>query len=616
VSLTGRKQGLMYSLLGALFFILALSPSPLRAASSLPQIRKELQKNGHAVICVVLDDEPGPGSRTVAPTLELRMRGYRVSQDRCLAALGGNGYSLRYRYRYSPVLALEITDEALLDKLNRLETVRRLRIDQQGAAALIESRQLVRANEAQALGVSGEGRIVAVLDSGVDRDHPDLEEGLLDEYGQHFLNQGDDLGAEFDDENGHGTHVSGILASRGRVTTAGIAPGASILPVKVLDRRNVGWFTDWAAGIEYVVSLHQQNNGISIDVINMSLASHSLYTGSCDDAHEAIAGATAAARELGVVVLAASGNNGSSSSLALPSCMESVVSVGSIQDTNPGAISTFSNRSPLLDLLAPGEAIISAGLHGEAATISGTSQATPHISGTICLMLEANPGLSSEQIIDTLLATGIDVLDDNSGLTFPRLDCLDAVEMVKVPPVTGLSCFIDSNQTLVVTWAEPPGIDALEISVLHGGIPRASSSLEVGSSEYRMNGTESGAYEISVVCLRRGIRGPTSTCALEAGDFGQAFTRGNCNSDAAFDLTDAIFTLNLLFFAGDEEAGCPTACDSNDDGEMNITDAVYSLGTLFLGAALPPQPYPACGYDPTSPAGGSLTCEREACLAQ
>ena len=239
----------MYSLLGALFFVLALSPSPLRAASSLPQIRKELQENGRAVICVVLDDGSDPGSRTVAPALELRMRQYRVSQDRCLAALGGNGYSLRYRYRYSPVLALEITDEALLDKLNRLETVRRLRIDQQGAAALIESRQLVRANEAQALGVSGEGRIVAVLDSGVDRDHPDLEEGLLDEYGQHFLNQGDDLGAEFDDENGHGTHVSGILASRGRVTTAGIAPGASILPVKVLDRRNVGWFTDWAAGI-------------------------------------------------------------------------------------------------------------------------------------------------------------------------------------------------------------------------------------------------------------------------------------------------------------------------------------------------------------------------------
>ena len=64
MSLTGRKQGPMYSLLGALFFVLALSPSPLRAASSLPQIRKELQENGRAVICVVLDDGSGPGSRT------------------------------------------------------------------------------------------------------------------------------------------------------------------------------------------------------------------------------------------------------------------------------------------------------------------------------------------------------------------------------------------------------------------------------------------------------------------------------------------------------------------------------------------------------------------------
>ena len=589
----------------------------MQAAPGFPEVRKTLRENGRAVACVVLDSRPELGSRAAAPTLKQRSQEYRASQNRCLAALGREGYSLRYRYRYSPVLALEITDEAVLNKLSRMEAVMRLRADQQGAAALIESRQLIRANEAQALGVSGEGRIVAVLDSGVDRDHPDLEEGLLDAYGQHFLDQGDDVGEEFDDDNGHGTHVSGILGSRGRITTAGIAPGASILPVKVLDSRNVGWFTDWAAGIEYVVSLHQQDNGISVDVINMSLASHSLYTGNCENAHEAIAGAAAAARELGMVVLAASGNNGNLTSLALPSCMESVVAVGSIQDTIPGNISAFSNLSPLLDILAPGEAIISSGQGGGTATISGTSQATPHIAGAICLMLEANPALSPEQLVDTLLATGIDVLDNRSGLTFPRLDCLSAVEMVVVPAVTELSCVVDSSRTLVVTWNAPPNIDALEISVLHGNTQRASSSLEAGISEYQMNGLESGIHEISVTCLRRGIRSPVSTCALEPDDFALAFTRGNCNSDAAFDLTDAIFTLNLLFFAADEEPGCWAACDSNDDGEMDITDAIYALGTLFLGTAIPPEPYPGCGYDTTPPPiGGSLTCEQEGCLVQ
>ena len=611
------RSGCEFSLLAVFFFGLALNMPTLQAAPDYAGIRKSLQEKGRVVICVVLADAPQTGSGLSVAPLEQRTRRYRASQQRFLAALGEKGYSLRYRFRYSPVLALELEDETLLDQLSQMESIRSLRVDQQGGAALLESRQLIRANEAQDLGISGVGRTVAVLDSGVDNDHPDLVEGLLAEHGKRFLSQGDDVSGDFDDDNGHGTHVSGILASRGHVTTAGIAPGASIIPVKVLDNRNVGWFTDWAAGIEYAVSLHQQDNGISIDVINMSLASHSLYTESCEDANEAIAGAVAAARELGVLVLAASGNNGSLNSLALPSCMQNVVSVGSIHDTDPGGISAFTNRSPLLELLAPGETIISAGAGGGNETISGTSQAAPHIAGAICLMLEANPRLSPEQLVGTLKSTGISVTDDNSGMTIPRLDCLAAVELVRIPPVSGLSCVIDSAESLVTTWAGPPAIDAIEVTVLHEGLPRADSVLEPDVVEFRMNGTEPGTYEVRVVCLRGGLRGPTSSCILEADAFQETFTRGNCNSDGAFDLTDAIFTLNTLFFAGAGEFLCEEACDSNDDGELNITDAIFTLSALFLGTSLPPEPYPSCGYNP-KPAGGesSLACEQGFCPAQ
>ena len=279
--------------------------------------------------------------------------------------------------------------------------------------------------------------------------------------------------------------------------------------------------------------------------------------------------------------------------------------------------SAFTNRSPLLELLAPGESIISAGAGGGNESISGTSQAAPHIAGAICLMLEANPRLSSEQLVGTLKSTGISVTDDNSGMTIPRLDCLAAVELVAVPPVSGLSCVVDSAESLVATWAGPPAIDAIEITVLHEGLPRASSVLEPDTSEFRMNGTEPGNYEVRVVCLREGLRGPTSSCILEAEAFQEAFTRGNCNSDGAFDLTDAIFTLNTLFFAGVGEFLCEEACDSNDDGELNITDAIFTLSALFLGTSLPPEPYPSCGYDP-NPAGAesSLTCEQGFCPVQ
>lgn len=611
-----RRTGPIFSLLAIIFFALAANAPFLQATPGVPQIRKTLLEKGSVVVCVGLAEGQATGSGLAPPTLEQRSKSYRDSQRRFLAALGEKGYSLRYRYRYSPVLALELQDEAVLDTLNRMGMVRSLRADQEGAATLVESRQLIRANEAQDLGFSGTGRMVAVLDSGVDRNHPDLTEGLVEEYGRRFLDQGNDIGGDFEDDNGHGTHVSGILASRGHVTTAGIAPGASIIPVKVLDRRNVGWFSDWAAGIEYAVTLHQQDNGISIDVINMSLASHSLFNQGCEEAHEAIAGAVAAAHELGILVLAASGNNGSANSLALPSCMENVVSVGSIRDTDPGRISDFTNRSQLLDLLAPGETIISTGAGGEEETISGTSQATPHIAGAICLMLEANPGLSSEQLIETLKSTGISVLDDNSGLTFPRLDCLGALELVRVPAVSGLSCVIDSAETLVTTWARPPAIDTIEVTVFHEGSLRATSVLGPDAVEFRMNGTEAGTYEINVVCLRGEIRGPVSVCSLQADAFQETFIRGNCNSDAAFDLTDAIFTLNILFFGGIEESRCAEACDSNDDAMLNITDAIFTLGSLFLGGSLPPEPYPACGYDPNPAVANSLGCEQGVCPAQ
>ena len=176
---------------------------------------------------------------------------------------------------------------------------------------------------------------------------------------------------------------------------------------------------------------------------------------------------------------------------------------------------------------------------------------------------------------------------------------------------------VDSAESLVATWTGPPAIDAIEITVLHEGLPRASSVLEPDTSEFRMNGTEPGNYEVRVVCLREELRGPASSCILEAEAFQEAFTRGNCNSDGAFELTDAIFTLNTLFFAGVGESLCEEACDSNNDGELTITDAIFTLSALFLGTALPPAPYPRCGSDPNpAGAGSSLACEQGFCPVQ
>ena len=121
---TGSGKG--SSLLAVFFIGLALNIPTLQATPDYAGIRKSLREKGRVVVCVVLTDTPQTDSRLSVAPLEQRMRRYRASQQRFLTALGEKGYSLRYRFRYSPVLALELEDEALLEQLSRMESIRNL----------------------------------------------------------------------------------------------------------------------------------------------------------------------------------------------------------------------------------------------------------------------------------------------------------------------------------------------------------------------------------------------------------------------------------------------------------------------------------------------------------
>ena len=107
-----KREGILSA--GRLFHRPALNIPTLQATPDYAGIRKSLREKGRVVVCVVLTDTPQTDSRLSVAPLEQRMRRYRASQQRFLTALGEKGYSLRYRFRYSPVLALELEDEALL----------------------------------------------------------------------------------------------------------------------------------------------------------------------------------------------------------------------------------------------------------------------------------------------------------------------------------------------------------------------------------------------------------------------------------------------------------------------------------------------------------------------
>ena len=210
-------------------------------------------------------------------------------------------------------------------------------------------------------GATGKGARVAVLDSGVDCAHPDLAPNCAGGY-----NAFDPKAAPKDD-HGHGTHVAGIIAgARNGGGMAGMAPDATILPVKVLNSSGTSKMSDVISGLAWTVRQKP-------DIINMSLGK-TQYS-------EALGKAVKAARKAGILVVCAAGNDGGP--VSYPAAFEDSVAVSAMDYSNK--ITAFSSRGPEIDFMAPGARIYSAFPRGSFKLMSGTSQAAPHVSGLAAL---------------------------------------------------------------------------------------------------------------------------------------------------------------------------------------------------------------------------------------
>ena len=247
------------------------------------------------------------------------------------------------------------------------------------------------------------------------------------------------------DDDGHGTHVVGIIASQDP-TYGGVAPGADIIAVKVLDSTGTGWSSDVIGGIDWC-TVNKDLYGIS--VINLSLGG-GLFGSECD--LEADAQAINAAVSQGIFVAVASGNDGSTTGISAPACASGATSVGNVYDADVGSITwsggctdsttaadqivCHANRDDILDLLAPGALTTSLAPGGGFATYGGTSMASPHVAGVAALMLEANSALTPTQIRDALKSTGVGIYDSGTGLTFPRVDAVAAINSILPVSIT------------------------------------------------------------------------------------------------------------------------------------------------------------------------------------
>ena len=240
---------------------------------------------------------------------------------------------------------------------------------------------------------------VAVLDTGVDGSHPDLN------VVAHRDVVGDSLpfDAHPGDPQGHGTHVAGIIGARADTEgMAGVAPGVAIHSVRILDSTGAGYDADIIAGIEYVLDNPQ------IRVVNMSLGGPA--GGNSAPLQEAIDRMIAS----GVIVIIAAGNESQNTSGVVPAGFDSgvVVSAYSVFDNT---FADFSNFGTAVDIAAPGTSIYSTYPDGTYAALDGTSMAAPHVAGAAALFIGKNGDVDNAQFLDYLLSTGEDGYDGQGG---------------------------------------------------------------------------------------------------------------------------------------------------------------------------------------------------------
>ncbi len=229
--------------------------------------------------------------------------------------------------------------------------------------------------------------IIAIVDSGIDLDHPDLSGKII--WGYDYVN-GDWVP---DDDHGHGTHVAGIAAAKTNNSTgvAGVSWGARLMALKVLDAGGNGTYANVASAVTYAA-----NHGAKI--INLSLG------GDYDSQtlHEAVI----YAHNAGCVIVAATGNNGNGSVL-YPARYAEAFAVAATDSNDQRA--WFSNYGPEVDVAAPGVSIYSTYRGGGYTYMNGTSMAAPHVAGLAALIWSTYPGYINDQVESRTEMTAVDL---------------------------------------------------------------------------------------------------------------------------------------------------------------------------------------------------------------
>jgi subtilisin family serine protease len=453
------------------------------------EVFSDLREDGTANVIVYFNTTASVGASVPDSVVAARID---ASSDAIVEALPENQVDVNAQFQYIPALAAEITDNALV-ALQEDARVSAIQTDREVHVALAQSRTLMNVPAVETTyGLTGAGVNVAILDTGISASHSWLSDSVVAQ--RCFLSTGcpggGTTGSNAADGQGHGTHVAGIITSN-NATNRGVANGAGIVAVKILSDAGSGSWSDILKGLEWVYTNRATYN---IRVINMSLGG-GLYSGYCDASDAAGASVVNRLTSAGVAVFVASGNDGSSTQVSSPGCLQNAISIGAVYDSgaSTGRVTSYSNGNSTLDLLAPGSYVTSSTPSGSA-TLEGTSMATPMAAGVAALLFQQNPNLTVAQLVAKMKSTGVSILDTRNGLTFPRINALAAAQNGTVVPTPTRTPTVTPSPT-----APPTGVPAL-VSPVNGSTlnfvnrPTFSWGRVTGATKYELQVANNAAF--------------------------------------------------------------------------------------------------------------------------
>src|SRR5574342_185018 len=356
-----------------------------------------------------------------------------------------------------PAMVVVATDEGI-EKLKDHPLVEAVYPDIQFSLSLNDSAPLVNATSVNSISINGtsltgQGIAACVIDTGIQASHPAFGSRVIAQ--KCYCSSGccpnglaEDTVATDTHPSSHGTHVSGIIGANG--TYVGVAPGANIVAVKVCASSCA--LSDIIAGIDFCVTHKDDYN---IKVISGSIGDGGNYVNqsACPTFFDS---GIDAAYSAGIASVFASGNNGYPSGVSYPACSPNAIAVGATDKSD--VLASFSNRGVLLDVLAPGVGIMSTKSPSTYGTLTGTSQATPHVSGAIVLLQQyaalAGQEFTPDDIKEALVSTGKIV----SG--YPRINILAALEYL------GYSSASSPLNISIIQPAENATVDFENVSLI------------------------------------------------------------------------------------------------------------------------------------------------------